>query len=162
MEQTVTIPEWLKHPLFFQQEEVYLSARATVTAEPFFIYELAGEEQPWAGEEKGMFLIAAEWTKLKSVLEKKFRQRDKNVQAEMKAAAALFLMKLFWSNSAPVQLNGWQQNVKKFDIKPVNVEERLGFVLSELYSYHAYVQICELMIEQEKQAAKYCVLKKKQ
>ena len=158
----VKVMEQMKHPLFFSSEEVVeLSAEASLSVAPFFIYELSGEEQPWASEKKGLPFIEKEWTSLKLGLERKFQQRDPKVHVEMKAAIALFLMKLFWSNGRPVQLNDWKQKVRELDIKPVNVEERLEFVFRRPYSYHSYRQVSELMIEQEKQAAKHLVLKQK-
>lgn len=161
-QRSMPVPESLKHPLFFPSEEVVLPDYPSVSAEPFFIYEFSSEtEQPWLHEEHGMPLIAAEWSRLKVRLEEKFQQRDRKVHDEMKAAIALFFMELFWSNKLPVQLNGWQQEVKKLDVKPVNIGERLGFVLKRPYSYHSYVQLSELMAEQKKQAAIYKLFTRK-
>ncbi|KMY54582.1 MULTISPECIES: YpoC family protein [Bacillaceae] len=160
--QIVKVSEQLKHPLFFSAEEfVELPGGHSLSAPPFFIYELSERERPWIEEKQGLPFVEREWSQLQSQLEEKFQQRDKKIQLEMKAAIALFLMKLFWSNGQPVQLNNWKQNVKKLDIKPVNVEERLEFIFNRPYSYHSYRQVFELMSEQEKQVAKYSILRQK-
>lgn len=158
----IKLAKQLKHPLFFPNEEVgKWPAEASISLAPFFIYELSGMEQPWLSEEKGLPLIKTEWPHLKERLESKFQQRDREVQDDAKAVIALFLMNLFWSNGRPVQLHSWKQRVRELNIKPVNVEERLEFIFRRPYSYHSYMQVSELMIEQEKQVAKYLAMKQK-
>ncbi|MEK4029007.1 YpoC family protein [Pseudobacillus sp. FSL P4-0506] len=158
----IKLVEQLKHPLFFPNEGVgELPVGASLSSAPFFIYELSGTEQPWLSEEKGLPLIKEEWPRLKEQLERKFQQRDREVHNEAKAMIALFLMNLFWSNGQPVQLHDWKQRIRELSIKPVNVEERLEFIFKRPYSYHSYMQVSELMIEQEKQTAKYLAIKKK-
>ncbi|MFK2824179.1 hypothetical protein QYG89_00540 [Bacillus sp. B190/17] len=158
--QFITIPHELRHALFFTGEEVRLPAEVSIGAYPFFIYEMLGQEQPWLSEEKGLSMIEAEWHELKMTLQQKFEKRDQTIQEEMKAAIALFFMELFWSNSLPVQLNGWQQKISFLEIKPVNMKERIEFILRRPYSYQAYIQLCELMTEQVKKIARYRVVKK--
>ncbi|WP_285614002.1 YpoC family protein [Pseudobacillus badius] len=162
MKREVEIPEQLKHSLFFSEKErVEWPAEASLSSAPFFIYELSGEGKPWLVEDKGLDMIEKEWFLLKAELESKFQRRDRDTQVQMKAAIALFLMKLFWGNGQPVRLNGWDKQVKKLDVQPVNVTDRLAFVFHRPYSYHSYRQVRELMIEQDKLLAKKAAMKEK-
>ena len=47
------------------------------------------------------------------------------------------------------------------EMKPVNLEERLGFIISRPTLFHSYRQLTELMVEQEKLYAKKNIVKKR-
>lgn len=158
---SVDIPSSLRHPFFFEEKAVDWPEQPQLGHPPFFIYEIMDGEQPWLKEDKGQAYIKQEWAKVQTVLEGKFRERNGDIKNEMRAAIALFFMKLFWSNGSPVQAVNWEHLVQRLAIKPVNVEERLGFVLRRPFAYHAYVQISELMTEQTKQLAKYQAMREK-
>jgi hypothetical protein len=101
-----------------------------------------------------------EWGRIKAQLEKLFLNRDqKNVSDMMKKGIELFVQFLFWSNDK----SGSQIEpipFQRFDFKPVNMEERLGFIISRPNLYHSYRQLSELMVEQEKLYAKRSLIKK--
>jgi len=161
MGEVILVPNELKHALFFSENTLRLPKQLSILHEPYFIAELLGKDKPWDYPDRGLACLQAAWKELNPLLESKFERRDRTVSDQMKAAIALFLMSLFWSNSQPVALNNWCEKVKMMVIKPVNVEERLSFVFSRPFSYHAYIQISELIIEQQKQFAKYTILNKK-
>ena len=100
-----------------------------------------------------------EWGRIKAQLEKLFLDRDqKNVSDMMNKGIALFVQFLFWSN----EKSGSQTEpipFHQFDFKPVNIEERLRFIISRPKLYHSYRQLSELMVEQEKLFAKRNILK---
>jgi hypothetical protein len=101
-----------------------------------------------------------EWNKLKSVLEDLYRQRKKQgIDEAMKKGMSLFLQYLFWCNGKPVCLKEFP-DFSVLRMKPVNLEERAGFIAARPGLYHSFVQLCELMNEQEKLWAKENVIKK--
>ncbi|MCL6571625.1 MAG: hypothetical protein K6T88_08060 [Bacillus sp. (in: Bacteria)] len=101
-----------------------------------------------------------EWGRIDAQLEKSFSERDqKNVTDWMEKGIALFVHFLFLSNEKslphiePIPFH-------EVDFKPINIVERLGFIISRPNLYHSYRQLAELMNEQEKLLAKRNILKK--
>jgi hypothetical protein len=104
--------------------------------------------------------LLKEWENSKDRLEAIFRERDyKNAKVLMEKGINLFIQFLSWSNELPVLLEE-PINFNQFEYKPVNVEERLGFIMSRPNLYHSYRQLTELMVEQEKLFVKRSILKK--
>ncbi|MBM7647957.1 hypothetical protein JOC78_000897 [Bacillus ectoiniformans] len=162
MEKQVPVPLSLQHSLFFNQETAKIPANSSLMEEPYFLYELQViKGQPWNDREEGLKALDKWWEKIKPELEEKFQARDPLAKHQMKAAIALFFMSLFWLNGEPVQLNDWKSKIFTLSIKPVNVADRLDFIMQRPYSYQAFVQIGELMTEQKKQWAKYNIVKKR-
>lgn len=160
------IPIELSHPFFFSEKEISLDLKEpTSEIGENFHYELLfynGIEsiRPWTCPEQFLPLILDKWDQLKTVIEEVHRQRKKDgISEAMKKGVGLFLQYLYWSNGIPVCLKELPDfiNVK---IKPVNLEERAGFIISRPGLFHSYVQLGELMIEQEKLFAKHNLIKK--
>ncbi|WP_203361928.1 YpoC family protein [Bacillus sp. REN10] len=151
----VIVPASLKHPLFFPAETVIVPRSASLETPPYFIYELQENEVPWENPSLYLKMVDEAYQSLQPLIETTFKEQDQAVHSMMKASLALFFMSLFWSNHKPVVLNGWEEKVALFNIKPLNVEERLSFILARPFSYQAYRQIEALMIEQQKQLAKH-------
>ena len=104
--------------------------------------------------------LLTEWENSKEQLEVLFRERDYNSANElMEKGINLFIHFLAWSNELPETPNA-PTNYNQFAFKPVNVEERLPFIISRPALYHSYRQLSELMIEQEKLYVKRNILKK--
>jgi len=104
--------------------------------------------------------ILEEWESVKTQLDKLFRERDQKKAKEwMDKGIALFIQFLYYTNeefSTPANPVPFHQ----FDSKPVNIEERLGFIIARPALYHSYRQLSELMVEQEKLYAKRKIVKK--
>ena len=101
-----------------------------------------------------------EWEKNKIQLEALFRKREyKNTKELMEKGITLFFHFLTMSNELPLSDNA-PSNYNEFAFKPVNVEERLTFIMSRPALYHSYRQLSELMVEQEKLYVKRNILKK--
>ncbi|SDL93789.1 YpoC family protein [Bacillus sp. OK048] len=104
-------------------------------------------------------LLAAEWNQLKGELETLYRNRDQKTTLDgMKKGIGLYIQFLYLSNDRQ------GKDLESFDsleIKPVNLEERLVFILSRPNLFHSYRQLSELMMEQEKLYAKKNILKKR-
>jgi hypothetical protein len=104
--------------------------------------------------------LLSEWAEIKTSLESFYRKRDqKNTTEGMKRGLAIFIQFLFWSNEEPIQRTK-HITLNNLIIKPVNLEERLSFVIARPNLFHSYRQLSELMIEQEKLYAKKTALKK--
>jgi hypothetical protein len=105
--------------------------------------------------------LLKEWENSKDPLEVLFRKRDyTNAKVLMEKGIILFIQFLSWSNELPVSLDE-PFNSNQFEFKPVNVEERLAFIMSRPNLYHSYRQLSELMIEQEKLFMKKSIQKKR-
>jgi hypothetical protein len=101
--------------------------------------------------------LLEEWNQCKEQLAFLFKNRDSERAGPlMKRAILLFEQFLFLSNS----LDKEKYSITNCKIKPVNVEERLDFILSRPKLFHSYKQLAELFAEQEKQFAKQIVLNK--
>lgn len=104
--------------------------------------------------------LIKEWRDIKDQLEILFRERDQqNVKKLMDQGINLFIQFISLSNGFPVSLDE-PYTPNQYEFKPVNVEERLGFIMSRPALYHSYRQLSELMIEQEKLYVKSNILKK--
>lgn len=154
----MAVPDSLKHPLFFQEEMVTLDPSPSLVTHPYFIYELQGKETSWRNPSCGLKMVQEAYQSMQPLIERSFKEKEAEIDPLMKTVIALFFMSLFWSNHHPVVLNGWKEKVAVFNVKSLNVEERLAFVLARPFSYQAYRQIDTLMTEQQKQFAKYSLL----
>ena len=105
-------------------------------------------------------LMLTEWENIKIDLSKQFQHRNQiNTLIQMKKGIGLFIQILFWSNDITVKLIEpfpWDELV----FKPINLEERLGFIISRPQLFHSFRQLSELILEQEKLFAKNNILKK--
>jgi hypothetical protein len=162
----LSIPSQLFHPLFFSEKEISLS----ITEQPLkscenFYFELLfyngmKGNKPWTNSEQYLPLIHEEWQMQKREIENLYRQREKSEIIEaMKKGIGLFLQFLYWSNGKPVYLKELP-TFSDLSLKPVNLDERAGFIISRPSLYHSFIQLCELMVEQEKLLAKADTMKK--
>jgi hypothetical protein len=111
--------------------------------------------------EEAISLLLADWNHVNAELEILYRNRDqKNTIHGMKKGIGLFIQFLFWVNEKAINLKDFEP-LESLDIKPVNLDERLGFIIRRPSLYHSYRQLSELMIEQEKLYAKKNIVKKR-
>ncbi|GHH98218.1 YpoC family protein [Neobacillus kokaensis] len=104
--------------------------------------------------------ILDEWSRMKAQLEEIFRSRDQtNAKLQMEKGISLFLQFLYLVNDTSVPA-GQAIPYNQLEIKPVNLEERLGFIISRPSLYHSYRQLSELMIELQKLYVKKQIIKK--
>jgi hypothetical protein len=107
-----------------------------------------------------IIVLLREWAEIKSSLKSFYRQRDQqNTTKGMKKGLVIFIQFLFWSNEEPI-LGVKTIPINHLKIKPVNLEERLSFVIARPNLFHSYRQLSELMVEQEKLFAKKMALNK--
>lgn len=111
--------------------------------------------------EENISLLLSKWDGVKSELEIHYRNRDQQSALQlMKKGIVYFIQFLYCSNDRqvnskePILLN-------QLEIKPVNFEERLTYILSRPSLFHSYRQLSELFTEQEKLFAKKNIVKKR-
>lgn len=159
------LPQELNHPFFFTEQEIVVDIPIqSWNMNQVFIFEILFYNKmeaikPWMKTSGYLPAITAGWKDLKAAIEGQHHLRNKaGISAEMRKGIGLFLQFLFWSNQKPVCLLNLG-NLSDLKIKPVNIEERLNFILSRPGLFHSFVQLSELMTEQEKAFAKHERLK---
>lgn len=163
-----TIPEELQHPLFFPTGEISWEKddeRDMNMSRPF-IYDCAffvgvNSLTPWTRIEVAIPALLQEWEELKEPLRNHLSRRNKIEAASlMRLGTAFFLEFLYWSNGQPVRLYP-QISYHELQISPVNIKERLDFIIARQNTYHSFMQLVELFTEMEKIYAKSKAIHKK-
>ena len=72
------------------------------------------------------------------------------IQRKMVKALSLFMKLLFWSNGSPVTLNNLKKDLGNLSIKPINIVDRLSFIMENPSLYPSFLQLSELFVEQHK------------
>lgn len=165
---TLPIPKELQHSFFFSVNEKLIVDQTSLTNMNItipFLYEAAFYSKveafkPWEKQEECIPILLKEWEAIKPQLEGYFSRRDiKQVEKPMKLGISLLIEFVYWTNELPVNFSKviLQKNIK---IMPVNLEERLSFILAKPTLHHSFIQLNELMLEMEKQYEKQKALKK--
>lgn len=145
-----TIPAELNHPLFnFLQIQLF--------PDEMKYYH---KRNPWKQNEKGLQEIISRWEHLHSKLEKQFQQKKQVEENKMIEGISLLIKFVFWTNGEPVNLKEIEEKLLMFHIKPININDRLQFILSRPFAFHTFKQIHELMGEQQKQYAAKLIMQK--
>lgn len=119
-----------------------------------YIYDSKLENQ------EAILALLTEWKIVKEQLEVLYQNRDqKNTLEGMRKGISLFIQYLYWTNDQPL-MPSRPFSLHLLEVKPVNLEERIGFIISRPNLFHSYRQLSELMTEQEKLYAKKNILKK--
>jgi hypothetical protein len=115
---------------------------------------------PMENLDDSITLLLEEWERVKIELGLLYRNRDqKTTIIGMKKGIGLFLQFLVWSNDKQISaLESTPLNL--LEIKPVNLDERLGFIITRPNLFHSYRQLSELIVEHEKLYAKKKIVKK--
>ncbi len=104
--------------------------------------------------------LLEEWEKIKAVLIDEQRSRNREMVIErMEAGIKLFKQFLLHSNEMN-QISSSAIVFSELGVKPINVAERLEFISSRPELYHSFIQLSELMVEQEKLYRKKLAMKK--
>jgi hypothetical protein len=153
----IQVPKELTHPFFFPGGEISwnLFDQTCFNPQKPFIYEAAYFHEmesliPWSDTQASVKELLDEWDKTKDALQASFKKRERQAAAiQMKVGLGIFIEFLFWSNGQPVILYP-KIDYRVLPIQPVNLHERLEFILSRPTLYHSYMQLVELMKEMEK------------
>ena len=119
------------------------------------------EEIDIEASEENISLLLAKWDEVSSELETLYRNRDqKSTLQLMKKGIGYFIQFLYWSNDRQFPSKE-TISFNLLEIKPVNLEERITYILSRPNLFHSYRQLSELFTEQEKLLAKKNIVKKR-
>lgn len=102
------------------------------------------------------------WAKEKEEIAQLFRIRQKQaVRGPMQQQSQNFIHALFAANEMLIyNQSNWQEEAGKLTITPINLQERLAFILARPSDYHSYIQLAELFDELQKQYEKAIAMKK--
>ena len=130
---------------------------------PYEYYYFKGNDlyRPWEDFSVIREQLTNEWAEIVRQLEIMFANREKQeIKPYLLKGIVLYVSFMYWSNQVPVNLCGFPACLKELKGKPVNVEERLPFILARPYFYPSFMQLKSLMEEQIKIAAKMAALNK--
>lgn len=162
------LPQELRHPFFFPENENIIAdpeVLITINSAIPFLYEAAyfsGIQalKPWEIQEQSIPNLLCEWQNIRKRLEGIFAKREAAQAIPlMKKGIALFLQFIYWANGLPVILNNRVES-SQFPIKPVNLSDRLNFLIQRPSLFHSFIQLNELMTETNKHYEKALALKK--
>jgi len=164
---TIAVPSELKHSYLLHEKNICLSIEEQEKFNPskLFIYDAAfyaGELtlKPWQDHAEAISALLIEWSALQKQLQESFKNRDlPGAKEPMKKGIGIFIELMHWTNGSPVRLSP-QISFEHLSIKPVNVRERLDFILGRPVFYPSYIQLTELMLEMEKLYKKSIAMKK--
>jgi hypothetical protein len=119
------------------------------------------EELDLEASEENISIFLAKWDQVRPELETLYRNRDqKSTLQLMKKGISYFIQFLYWSNDR--QVNSKEPiPFTVLELTPVNLEERLTYILSRPNLFHSYRQLSELFTEQKKLVAKKNIVKKR-
>ncbi|MBO1000086.1 hypothetical protein IOC57_20395 [Bacillus sp. SD075] len=168
---SLKVPEELDHPLFFPEKESILEiGRYAGWSEsiPFeaFPYELLYYNHvegyaPWTMGAMHVKELLEIWKGIDSECGLLFSERKVGQTfGLMQQGVGLFLTAVFWMHGKPVVLNDYRVQIKSFNNIPVNMDERLSFILARPAFFHSYRQLSELFREFEKQYVKFMIKNK--
>ncbi|EFO7246107.1 hypothetical protein HNE19_000649 [Listeria monocytogenes] len=137
----------------YDPESIYVSGLPFWQEQQFFTK--GGGVIPWKNEtERACRKLAKHMTNLAESMEADLKVHKKPSPVTVRDALGIFLSILFWSNHRPVQLDNLMDQIKTLETKPLNLDERLEYVLKRCNTYLGFRQLNELMLEQRKLIAK--------
>ncbi|WP_428908902.1 YpoC family protein [Niallia sp. Krafla_26] len=106
-------------------------------------------DQPWTLPNETVPFLFSEWNHLKMELQEGFTKRDlSRTEIPMKKGIELFLKALYWSNLQSVNDN--MDSMDRLTVKPINIRERLAYIIKTPNKFHSFIQLSELFVEMEK------------
>lgn len=164
MKQACIVTDKYFHPLFYQDETNIIIDTSRPILDNiinyYFCYDIAIEhnveliQKPW--EEDVLPAIFSYWKNEKEKIKQQIqlRQREK-ADEPMKTMLSLFISGLYWLNQRHVPpLATLLEEANKLQYKPINISERLEFILQHHTHTHSYIQLDQLFLELEKLYAK--------
>ncbi|MEW4284977.1 YpoC family protein [Priestia koreensis] len=156
------IPKDFQQAPFFQ--DLYLSLRIDTEKDfeellhdRYFLYDIQeklgeGVVKPWTDATFYIPIVFRRWKEEKIQIGEVFQQRkNKEAKEPMTRWVAHFISVLFWMNDQPVPgIVHLNEHIPTLTYKPINVWERLAFVLQRPNLHHSYSQLSELYTEIEK------------
>ncbi|MES1038501.1 MULTISPECIES: YpoC family protein [Peribacillus] len=165
---SLKVPEELDHPLFFPEKKTILVKErftgwsGTISFEAFpyelLYYNNVKAYTPWTKGALHIKELLEKWKGIDSECSLLFSERKVGqTLGLMKKGIGLFLTAVFWMHGKPVVLSDFRAKIESFTHIPVNLAERLSFILARPAFFHSYRQLSELFREFEKQYVKFMI-----
>ena len=139
-----------------QTKHQNINAEIKITNNPFF-YEskqiLVHNNNDLPTESENLIIqMFKEWKEESVHISNYFKQRNRKIAYEpMVRGLANFISILTWLNGRLLtNLNGLLVELEKLTVKPINLNERISFVLNQPDHYHSFIQLSGLYTELEK------------
>ncbi|WP_110112358.1 YpoC family protein [Bacillus sp. CGMCC 1.16541] len=168
MTKQTKVPPQFYHPLFFSKASVMERCEKKVFKEvmlsSFFPYDLRLQpEEPWKQPQDFVPYVFELWNELETKIALLHKKRQAHAtQMSMKYGVANFISALFWMNGVKVsRLTHLDEDVKELTYKPINIGERIAFIMTKPHLYHSFIQLSELYQELQKLYAKLVIIHKK-
>ncbi|MEA3319070.1 MAG: hypothetical protein U9Q88_03500 [Bacillota bacterium] len=165
------IPESFLHPHFYSNQDsisIKTFDSKDIIEVPFkfdiaYYLGVAPDQLPWEMPSDSIPHILTSWKKKEILLNSLHEVRNrKEAREQILLPIAWFLQLLFWMNAQPVRgLFDWKKEVERLKWKPINVDERLEFVIKKPEMYHSFIQLQQLYTECAKLFYKMKALEKK-
>lgn len=122
------------------------------------LFQYFHAHHPLVDENTKTEMLFDTWNKqLLGELEKLYEERKVNdAFIPMCKGIILFLYALFFTNDQTIenfQIEHWKETMKHFQILPVNIFDRLDFIIEHPTQYHSFIQLKQLYTELIKQHA---------
>ncbi|UCZ54819.1 hypothetical protein LGQ02_08770 [Bacillus shivajii] len=114
--------------------------------------------EPWQSPQCSIKRISAAWKEEgQELLKECFQNRDrKTARPIMLQYTSLYIQAMFWANSHAVEtLENIPSQLNEFSYSPMNIQERISFVLDSPDHYHAFTTLDQLYQESMKKWAVY-------
>ena len=154
------VPSAFAFSLFYAEGEVIETGQfdwSTSFTVPFkydmaYALGLAPSNLPWEHHAETVPLLFNLWKDREANLNMLHEQRDRSgVKEQVVGGIALLLQAICWINQVPVRsLTGWQKEMQQLPVVPVNMVERLDFVMKKPEMYHSFIQLQQLFTESGK------------
>ncbi|CAG9622616.1 YpoC family protein [Sutcliffiella rhizosphaerae] len=154
------VPDGFLHPYFYSKGDLLESHAFSLQdlLEFPFKYDIAyylgaaPDRLPWENNNESIPFLLLIWKTNENTLNFLHEKRDRTkTKATMISSIAIYLQLLFWMNEQPVRsINDWTRDSNLFKWKPVNIEERLDFVIKRPELYHSFIQLQQLYSESTK------------
>lgn len=158
-DRNINVPVPFRNPLFYPDGEFTFDDTLSLEQRmlmPFFMDLLVRE-----GEMKSYDVLTDSsirhlfhsWKAKKTDIAEAFKQRKRAIaRPKMVRSISWFITLLFWINGKHVErLTHLMEDCSSLPIQPVNLKERLSYILQVPDHYHAFIQLSELFTELEKQ-----------
>ena len=108
-------------------------------------------------------MLIEDWKKQSTVIAELFHDKAyQEAAVPMEKYTKQFIQLLFKLNKTEwVEGEGFIDKLRTFKYKPLNIEERMQFVLANPHQYHCYIHLNELYKEVEKLYARAEILEQK-
>jgi hypothetical protein len=114
---------------------------------------------PWTNPDETVPKLLLEWNRIREELKEGFTKRDlSKTERPMKKGIGLLFQVIYWTNYQPVDVH--TVGMESLQIKPINIRERVDYIILNPNKFHSFIQLSEAFVEMEKLFRKHAVMNK--